>query len=52
MKHISIILLAWMSIFNQAGQDIYACKNAKINLYSSAPIEDIKPIFQHRDISL
>jgi hypothetical protein len=41
MKHISIILLAWMSIF-QAGQDTYVCKNAKISLYSSAPIEDIK----------
>lgn len=36
-----MILLAWMSI-NQAGQDIYTCKNAKINLYSSAPIEDIE----------
>jgi polyisoprenoid-binding protein YceI len=41
MKHITIILLAWMSIFNQAGQDLYACKNAKVSLYSSAPIEDI-----------
>ncbi|MDB5114744.1 MAG: polyisoprenoid-binding protein [Mucilaginibacter sp.] len=41
MKHISIILLAWMSIFNQAGQTLYACKNAQISLYSSAPIEDI-----------
>jgi hypothetical protein len=41
MKFISVILLAWMSII-QAGQDIYTCKNAKINLYSSAPIEDIE----------
>jgi hypothetical protein len=41
MKYISIILLAWMSI-NQAGQDIYVSKNARISLYSSAPIEDIK----------
>jgi hypothetical protein len=41
MKYICIILLAWMSI-NQAGQDIYVCKNAKISIYSSAPIEDIK----------
>ena len=40
MKHIIIILLAWMSI-NQAGQDLYACKNADISLFSSAPIEDI-----------
>jgi hypothetical protein len=44
MKYISIILLAWMSIINQAGQDVYACKNAKINLFSSAPIEDIKAV--------
>jgi hypothetical protein len=44
MKHISIILLAWMSITNQAGQDIYVCKNAKISLFSSAPIEDIKAV--------
>jgi hypothetical protein len=42
MKHISIILLTWISIINQAGQDIYTCKNARITLYSSAPIEDIK----------
>jgi hypothetical protein len=42
MKHISIVLLAWISIINQAGQDIYVCRNAKITLYSSAPIEDIK----------
>jgi len=44
MKYISIILLAWMSITNQAGQDLYACKNAKITLFSSAPIEDIKAV--------
>lgn len=36
-----MILLAWMTAF-QAGQDIYVCKSAKINLYSSAPIEDIE----------
>jgi len=40
MKNIVIILLAWMSI-NQAGQDLYACKNATISLYSEAPIENI-----------
>ncbi len=40
MKHIIIILLAWMSI-NQAGQGLYACKNANISLFSSAPLEDI-----------
>jgi len=31
MKHSSIILLAWMSI-NQAGRDIYVCKNAQVSL--------------------
>lgn len=36
-----MILLAWMMAF-QAGQDTYVCKNARINLYSSAPIEDIE----------
>ena len=41
MKYISMILLAWISMY-QAGQDTYVCKNAKISLYSSAPIEDIK----------
>jgi hypothetical protein len=40
MKYIVMILLAWT--INQAGQGIYTCKNAKINLYSSAPIEDIE----------
>jgi polyisoprenoid-binding protein YceI len=42
MKLISIVLLAWMNIINQAGQDFYVCKNVRISLYSSAPIEDIK----------
>jgi len=41
MKYIAIILLAWIGM-NQAGQDIYVSKNAKVSLYSSAPIEDIK----------
>jgi len=41
MKYITIILLAWFTTF-QAGQNLYVCKNAKVNLYSSAPIEDIK----------
>ncbi|MDP9048413.1 MAG: YceI family protein [Bacteroidota bacterium] len=44
MKYISFILLAWISITNQAGKDIYICKNARISLYSSAPIEDIKAV--------
>ncbi|MFD0793310.1 YceI family protein [Mucilaginibacter litoreus] len=41
MKHIGLIILVWLGI-NQAGQGIYACKNAVINLYSKAPIEDIE----------
>lgn len=41
MKHLTFILLAWVSTFNQAGQDLYACKNARVSLFSSAPIEDI-----------
>jgi hypothetical protein len=41
MKYIATILLAWMTAI-QAGQDIYVCKNAKVNIYSSAPIEDIE----------
>jgi polyisoprenoid-binding protein YceI len=41
MKYIAIILLAGMSIFTQAGQGTYTCKNAKISLFSAAPIADI-----------
>ncbi len=41
MKHISIILLALMSLVHPAGQDLYACKNVQISLFSAAPIEDI-----------
>lgn len=37
-----MVLLAGLSIINQAGQDLYVCKNAKVSLFSSAPIEDIK----------
>jgi len=40
MKYIGVILLAWFSI-NQTGQDIYACKNAVVTIYSKAPVEDI-----------
>src|SRR5258708_3847363 len=43
MKYISMILLAWITM-TQSGQDIYTCKNARISLYSSAPIEDIEAI--------
>jgi hypothetical protein len=43
MKFITIVLLAWVSHLTQAsGQGIYTCKNARITLFSSAPIEDIK----------
>ncbi|WP_448701610.1 YceI family protein [Mucilaginibacter sp. AW1-3] len=42
MKIISLILLAGLSIFNQAGQGTYVCKNAQITLFSKAPIEDIE----------
>jgi len=41
MKYLSIILLTWLSA-TQVGQDVYICKNAKISLFSSAPIEDIE----------
>jgi len=41
MKYLSAILLAWLSIA-QAGQGTYVCKNARINMFSSAPIEDIE----------
>ena len=40
MKYITLILLAWFSS-NHAGQDTYVCKNAKISLYSEAPLENI-----------
>ncbi|OCX50246.1 polyisoprenoid-binding protein [Mucilaginibacter sp. PPCGB 2223] len=42
MKIIGFILLAGLSIFNQAGQGIFVCKNARITLFSKAPIEDIE----------
>ncbi|MCJ8210992.1 YceI family protein [Mucilaginibacter sp. RS28] len=40
MKHIAFILLAWMHIF-QTGQGTFVSKNAKISLFSKAPLEDI-----------
>lgn len=40
MKYIAFILLAWFSN-HQASKDIYVCKNAKISLFSKAPLEDI-----------
>jgi hypothetical protein len=43
MKIITIVLLTWLSHLTHASsQGIYTCKNARITLYSSAPIEDIK----------
>src|ERR1700760_2604685 len=42
MKIISLILLAGLSMFNQASQGVYVCKNANITLFSKAPIEDIE----------
>ncbi len=41
MKYIFIILFSFLSI-NQAGQDLYVSKNARITFFSSALIEDIK----------
>lgn len=41
MKHILLILLAWATL-HQGGQDTYVCKNVKVNMFSSAPIEDIE----------
>ncbi|WP_295675873.1 YceI family protein [uncultured Mucilaginibacter sp.] len=43
MKYIGVILLFWLNI-NQVGQDLYVCKNARITLFSSALIEDIKAV--------
>jgi len=42
MKYIIIVLLAWTTAKYHADQDLYICKNAKISLFSTAPIEDIK----------
>jgi hypothetical protein len=41
MKHISIILLAALLSVKATGQTLYACRNAQISLFSTAPIEDI-----------
>jgi hypothetical protein len=43
MRYIGIILLFWLNI-HQAGDDLYVCKNARITLFSSALIEDIKAV--------
>lgn len=41
MKYIAIVLLTWISMLSPAGEDLYTCKNARISLFSTAPIEDI-----------
>jgi hypothetical protein len=41
MKYICIILLTLFNL-KHAGPDLYVCKNARITIYSSALIEDIK----------
>ena len=43
MKYIALILLVWLGN-NQARQETYVCKNAKISLFSKAPLEDIDAI--------
>ena len=41
MKYVCIFLLSLLNI-TKAGQDLYTCKNARITLFSTALIEDIK----------
>ena len=41
MKTASLLLLAWLTLTNQAGRDLYACKNVEVSIYSKAPVEDI-----------
>jgi len=41
MKCIAIILLALAGFTSQTPPGLYVCKNAKVSLYSEAPIEDI-----------
>lgn len=43
MKYICIILLSLLSV-KQTGHDLYVCKNARITIFSSALIEDIKAV--------
>ncbi|WP_345949568.1 YceI family protein [Mucilaginibacter sp. PAMB04274] len=45
MKHIVMIFIAWMHI-SQAIQGTYVCKNARISLFSKAPLEDIDAVSQ------
>jgi polyisoprenoid-binding protein YceI len=41
MKYIAIVLFALISFADQPAQDLYTCRNARIALFSTAPIEDI-----------
>lgn len=43
MKYFLIILFSLVNI-NHTAEDIYTCKNAKITIFSSALIEDIKAV--------
>ena len=43
MKYIAIVLLAWLAA-SQAGGDSYVCKNAKVSIFSKAPLEDISAL--------
>lgn len=45
MKHIAIILIAWFNI-NHAIPGTFLSKNAKVNIYSKAPLEDIEAASQ------
>ena len=42
MKIISMLLIAGLSLVNQATPQLYVCKNVNISMYSKAPIEDIE----------
>jgi len=43
MKYCFIFLLSWLSI-GRAGDELYTCHNARITIFSSALIEDIKAV--------
>jgi hypothetical protein len=43
MRYLCVIFLSLLNL-HQEGQDLYTCKNARITLFSSALIEDIKAV--------
>lgn len=43
MKYLALILLSWIMVF-QGARENYVCKNARISLFSSAPLEDIDAV--------